>query len=713
MAKLTLPTVKSGYNLNQINDNFQTLVNELQNNVQYRNNPVGEPNQWETQQDANSQRLINLPDAVSPSEPATLRQINALSVGVQSVGISRASVTATDGQTVFATSSYVPGSNNLSVYINGVRQDASAYTETSATSFTLSEGVDVGDNVEYIINEYPELAGTQAASSVTYTYPGTDATNVQAALDELKGNEYNIKDHGGSPSNSNADNKTALDVLIQTVDAAGGGVIYIPYDINYGFRLADPDTWPDLSSITVGDIVVKDNGQINNEGSGRVGAQTRIFYSTPATTPAGQHDGNGFAIHGKWHPHFMVTNYEPEETGGLSPYRASFLTRAINDTTDAINVAGDVEIWGMGQRNATAANSNFSDRTGFKIYTSRYIYDTVGGNYLNTDATAYAVDRYSGCQAFNSGVDRGLAYQFFLPEGIHSNICTFKGETADEIPEFKLEAIGTTNNYRLRPDATNADYQLSVGGTVRTSYDINGNVHIGDGLLTTAISEVAISGLSEGNEFFRFIGSGFQASARYFAVTNAGSNGNAAAIRVGTNSSTSRSINAGGTINASGADYAEYEDNNGNSFEKGDVVGFDSDGKLTKKFSESIRFGIKSTDPSYVGGDTWGNEDTIGKEPEPPLGNEEDKAYQEELALWNEKLEAARAKVDRIAYSGKVPVNNVTGKPGDYVVALSGQKDTIKLTSVSNPSFEEYRNAIGRVNRILEDGRLEVAVIVH
>lgn len=229
MAKITLDPVKTGFNLNQINANFDKLVAELQNKVLYRDNPNGEPNQWENQQDANSNRLINLPDAVSPSEPATLRQINALSVGVQSVGISRASVSATDGQTVFATSSYVPGSNNLSVYINGVRQDASAYTETSATSFTLSEGVNAGDNVEYLINEYPELTGTQAASSVTYTLPATGAVsrNVQAVLEQF----ISVKDFGAT-GDGVTDDSVAVQAAIDHAATLENATIFFPPSAN-------------------------------------------------------------------------------------------------------------------------------------------------------------------------------------------------------------------------------------------------------------------------------------------------------------------------------------------------------------------------------------------------------------------------------------------------------------------------------------------------
>ncbi len=174
MAKYTPLTVKSGYNLNTINQNFQSIADELNNKVLYRNPPSGEPNQWETQQDANSNRLINLPDAVTAGEPVTLRQFQAGSVGVQSVGIKKGKVVATSGQTVFEVPPYVPGSNNLSVYINGVRQAGDAYTETSSTSFTLSQGAAEGDVVEYVINEMPEQQGTIGASSVLYNGTSVD-----------------------------------------------------------------------------------------------------------------------------------------------------------------------------------------------------------------------------------------------------------------------------------------------------------------------------------------------------------------------------------------------------------------------------------------------------------------------------------------------------------------------------------------------------------
>ena len=186
MAKITLKNVEAGFNLSSINENFQEIADHLQNKVNYRYNPPGEPNAWQTQQSANSQRLINLPDAIAPTEPVTLKQLNALSTAVQTVGIKKGAVTATDGQTLFEdVPKYVPGSNNLNVYVNGVRQSSYAYEETDKESFTLNEGLNQGDLVEYVVNEYPENAASQSSSSFStgfIDYNDTSTASTPLAL---------------------------------------------------------------------------------------------------------------------------------------------------------------------------------------------------------------------------------------------------------------------------------------------------------------------------------------------------------------------------------------------------------------------------------------------------------------------------------------------------------------------------------------------------
>jgi hypothetical protein len=236
------------------------------------------------------------------------------------------------------------------------------------------------------------------------------------------------------------------------------------------------------------------------------------------------------------------------------------------------------------------------------------------------------------------------------------------------------------------------------------------------------------------------------------AITT-GANAAASVLVVNRDTTTSRSINASGTINASGADGAEYEYNNGLKIAKGDVVGFKADGTLTMTFTEAVRFGIKSTAPFIVGGDVWGSEAAIGlacpvqptrkpdeteqRELTPYIAATEDNPaieatfetvvtvagdtdeewtlieanYQQEKAAFDAALEAARQNVDRIAYFGKVPCN-VAGTAGGYIIA-DNQNGKIVGRFVADPDFAQYKKAVGRVNKALPGGRCEVAVIVH
>lgn len=52
---------------------------------------------------------------------------------------------------------------------------------------------------------------------------------------------------------------------------------------------------------------------------------------------------------------------------------------------------------------------------------------------------------------------------------------------------------------------------------------------------------------------------------------------------------------------------------------------------------------------------------------------------------------------------------------GQYVIAIEKEDGTIdgKLVNKADMTFTEYQDAVGRVNKILDDGRAEVAVIIH
>jgi hypothetical protein len=151
----------------------------------------------------------------------------------------------------------------------------------------------------------------------------------------------------------------------------------------------------------------------------------------------------------------------------------------------------------------------------------------------------------------------------------------------------------------------------------------------------------------------------------------------------------SRSINAAGTVNASGADYAEYmrKASGCGAIPKGAIVGINASGELTDKFDEAVSFVVKSTDPSFVGGDSWGGD------------------------LEGDDLDAARQQVDRIAFAGQVPVSVRDANPGEYIVPIKAGEGIAGI-AVSTPTFEQYRNSVGRVIAIEADGRARIIVKV-
>ena len=210
-----------------------------------------------------------------------------------------------------------------------------------------------------------------------------------------------------------------------------------------------------------------------------------------------------------------------------------------------------------------------------------------------------------------------------------------------------------------------------------------------------------------GNATVEFQSTASATSQIWYGVTVYGANGANAATKVGRDGVTSRSINAGGTVNASGADYAEYMTKSGD-FEvsKGDVVGINAEGKLTNVFTDAISFCVKSTDPSYVGGDVWGNEDAIGARP----AND---ATDEEKAAYTAALETARQKVDRIAFAGQVPVNVIGATPGQYIVPIN-DNGAIKgiAKNEADMTLAEYMKSVGKVISIKDDGRAFIIVKV-
>jgi hypothetical protein len=117
-------------------------------------------------------------------------------------------ITATAGQTVFnLTIDYVPGTNNLAVFVNGSKQIAGVnYTETDSNTVTFLTGLNVGDVVQFS-TATPVAPNATTAANVSYTPAGASAvtTTVQAKLRE----SVSVKDFG-AVGNGVADDTAAI-----------------------------------------------------------------------------------------------------------------------------------------------------------------------------------------------------------------------------------------------------------------------------------------------------------------------------------------------------------------------------------------------------------------------------------------------------------------------------------------------------------------------
>jgi hypothetical protein len=134
--------------------------------------------------------------------------------------------TATAGQTVFtlSTVSYTPGSNSLSVFVDGVNQyDGSsyAYVETDSTTVTFTAGLHVGALVKFT-TAISITGGATNAINVVYDPPFTGgvATTVEHKLSEM----ISVIDFGAT-GNGVTDDSASIQAAI---DAAQGRPIYIP-----------------------------------------------------------------------------------------------------------------------------------------------------------------------------------------------------------------------------------------------------------------------------------------------------------------------------------------------------------------------------------------------------------------------------------------------------------------------------------------------------
>ena len=277
-------------------------------------------------------------------------------------------------------------------------------------------------------------------------------------------------------------------------------------------------------------------------------------------------------------------------------------------------------------------------------------------------------------------------------------------------------AVSGTNYAYLFANATNTVLSsvqnlpllFNTNNTERARIDSSGNLLVGTNSAGGYKFKVTNADSTDNTLLALFTLASGAGTHYFFNATGTGVNTGASAMWIQKNSTSSRSINAAGTINASGADYAEYMTKAGDfTVAKGDVVGINAEGKLTNVFADAVSFVVKSTDPSYVGGDVWGSEEALG------LTKPTDESTQAEKDAFNAALEVARQAVDRIAFAGQVPVNVMGATAGQYIIPVN-DNGAIKGEAVNETdmTLSQYIKAVGKVIAIESDGRAKIIVKV-
>lgn len=134
---------------------------------------------------------------------------------------------ATAGQTVFnlTTTTYRPGTNSLSVFVDGVNQYGPgaqyAYVETDTDTVTFVNGLHVGALVKFTTSQLNTSGGVDA-QQVSYNPPfvGAAATNVEAKLAQT----VSVEDFGAI-GDGVTDDATAINNAVSAVNSMGGGSV--------------------------------------------------------------------------------------------------------------------------------------------------------------------------------------------------------------------------------------------------------------------------------------------------------------------------------------------------------------------------------------------------------------------------------------------------------------------------------------------------------
>jgi hypothetical protein len=175
--------------------------------------------------------------------------------------------TATAGQTVFTltTMTYLPNTNNLAVYVDGVNQygpgSQYAYVETSPNVVTFENGLHVGALVKF--TSATPVSASQNAANIPYDPPFTGG--VQESVAAKLQQTVSVKDFGAVGDGTTDDTAAVQSAVNYCVandyDLIVNGLCYLTNTININRAVNDPtyDKFFTIFSNSGGGFIVKDD----------------------------------------------------------------------------------------------------------------------------------------------------------------------------------------------------------------------------------------------------------------------------------------------------------------------------------------------------------------------------------------------------------------------------------------------------------------------
>lgn len=340
--KPNISNVASGYqSTTTINNNFENIRNAFDNTL---SRDGSTPNSMLADLDMNGKAILNVgvnsnnPNSILTVGTADARYVNTagdtmtgnltvpvinatgfflngnpvLPTSLSYNGVVKETIIATSGQTVFnlSTISYTPTINNLSIYVDGIYQKPSNYTENSATQVTFSVGLHVGAVVDFVVLTINSLSGTADAVNLTYTAPGSGAvtrTVYSRLSDFLSIKDFNIVSDGAT------DQSTAIINVLNTLSSGGfRGWIHIPYNTKFDVATVYP-------AVPAG-IVLDDQSSINWGQPPGYKNRFNMLYSGDTVS-----DDTQQVIGSNHHPSLMFLNMGTATSGAATSRYASIL----------------------------------------------------------------------------------------------------------------------------------------------------------------------------------------------------------------------------------------------------------------------------------------------------------------------------------------------------------------------------------------------------